>query len=179
MGSQKAHLDLQGRSLVQWVVDAALGSRVTRTVVVTGHEAGLVASDLADRPVVLVGNPEFAAGMSTSLRAGVRAAGTCDAAIFLLSDQPFVTSALIDRLVEAFDETGATVVRPLAAGRPANPVLIGAPLFPEILEQGGDVGGREVVARHAQDVHLVPVEDSRLCMDIDSPEDYEAAKESA
>lgn len=178
MGSQKVLLELEGRSLVQRVVDAALGSQATRTIVVVGHEAGLVTDDLADRPVTVVVNPEYATGMSTSLQAGVRAAGVCDAAIFLLGDQPYVTSTLLDQLIERFAETRKAVVRPLAGARPANPVLLSAALFAEILEQRGDVGGRQIVERHPAEVCLVPLDDPRVVVDIDSPEDYEAARES-
>lgn len=177
MGSQKVLLKLEARSLVQRAVDAALGSRASRTIVVVGHEAGPVTDDLAGRPVTVVVNPAYAAGMSTSLQAGVRAAGACDAAIFLLGDQPYVTTRLIDRLIERFAETGKAVVRPLAGARPANPVLLSAALFPEILEQRGDVGGREIVERHPGEVCLVPLDDLQAVMDIDSPQDYEAARE--
>jgi molybdenum cofactor cytidylyltransferase len=54
-------------------------------------------------------------------------------------------------------------------------VLMAAGLFPEILEQEGDRGGREVIRRHRDKVELVPLEDPRQAMDIDTPEDYEAA----
>jgi molybdenum cofactor cytidylyltransferase len=178
MGSQKVLLELEGRLLVQRAVDAALGSRATKTIVVAGHEAGLVAEALVGRPVTLVVNSEHAAGMSTSMQAGVRAAGACDAAIFLLGDQPFVTVALVDQLIDRFAETGKAVVRPLAGARPANPVLLSAALFAEIFAQRGDVGGREIVARHPDEVVLVPLDDPALVIDIDSPEDYEAAKGS-
>jgi molybdenum cofactor cytidylyltransferase len=177
MGSQKVLLELEGRSLVQRVVDAALGSQATRTIVVVGYEAGPVTDDLADRPVTVVVNPGYATGMSTSLQAGVRAAGVCDAAIFLLGDQPYVTSTLLDQLIERFAETGKAVVRPLAGARPANPVLLSAALFSEILEQRGDVGGREIVERHPFEVSLVPLADLGVVVDIDSPADYEAARE--
>jgi len=178
MGSQKVLLELEGRSLVQRVVDAALGSRATRTIVVVGHEAGSVTDDLTGRPVTVVVNPEYAAGMSTSLQAGVRAAGACDGAIFLLGDQPYVTAALLDQLIERFAETRKAVVRPLVGARPANPVLLSAALFAEILEQRGDVGGREIVERHPGEVCLVPLDDPTLVVDIDSPQDYEAARGS-
>ncbi len=178
MGRQKVLFELQGRSLVQRAVDAALGSRAAETVVVVGHEAGAVMAALAGRPVTAVVNREYAEGMSTSLGAGVRAAGDCDAVIVMLADQPFVTSALLDRLIERFEETGRAIVRPLAGGRPANPVLLGSALFAEILEQRGDVGGREIVGRHPDDVSLVPVDDPSITVDIDSPRDYAAAKES-
>jgi molybdenum cofactor cytidylyltransferase len=179
MGSQKVLLELGDRSLVQRVVDAALGSRAARTIVVVGHEAGPVTDQLTGRPVTVVVNLEYAAGMSTSLQAGVRAAGACDAAVILLGDQPFVTPALLDQLIERFAETGKAVVRPLVGGRPANPVLLSAALFREILEQRGDVGGREIVERHPDEVCLVPLDDPVVVVDIDSPQDYyDAARES-
>jgi len=179
MGEQKVLLPLDGRPLVQWVVDAALRSRAAKTIVVVGHEAGLVVEVLEGRPLTVVVNSDYERGMSTSLQAGVRAAGDgCDAAIFLLGDQPFVTSALVDRLIDRFAETRSAVVRPLVGDQPANPVLMGAVLFPEILAQRGDVGGREIVAQHAGEICLVPVDDPRVIVDIDSPGDFAAARGS-
>ena len=128
--------------------------------------------------MTVVMNPDYAAGMSGSLRAGVQAAGECEAAIVLLGDQPFVTSGLLDELIDRFAETRANVVRPASSTGPANPVLLSATLFAELLEQRGDVGGREVVERHRDEVSLVPVDDPRVVADIDSIEDYEAARGS-
>jgi len=177
MGGQKLLLPLGARPMVQWAVDAALGSKAAKTIVVVGHEAEAVTEVLTDRPVTVVVNPDYAAGMSTSLQVGVRATGeACDAAVFLLADQPFVTSALLDRLIDRFAETKKGVVRPLAGDRPTNPVLMSAALFPEILAQRGDVGGREIVERHSGEVYVVPVDDPRLVLDIDSVADYEAAR---
>lgn len=178
MGSQKLLLPLQGRPLLTWAVDAALSSAVGDTYVVVGHEAEAVIAALGDRPVTVVKNPDYHLGMSTSLQAGLRAASTGrDAVIFLLGDQPFVTGALLDRLIEQFAGTGSMVVRPAVGGRPANPVLMSAALFPEILAQRGDVGGREIVERHLDDATLVPVDDPLVAVDIDTAQDYEAAGE--
>jgi len=180
MGGQKLLLPLAGRALVQWVVDAALGSQAKETIVVVGHEAGRLAEALAGRPVTVVVNERYEEGMSTSLQVGVRAAGAArEAVVFLLADQPFVDSALVDLLIDRFAESKMDVVRPVIAGRPAHPVLMGARLFPEILAQRGDVGGREIIRRHPGRVCLVPVDDSRVAHDIDSMGDYEAARESA
>lgn len=178
MGEQKLLLPVGERPMVRRVVDAALGSRAARTIVVVGHESEAVLAALDDAPVIVAMNADYADGMSTSLQAGLRAsAGRCDAAIFLLGDQPYVTSTLLDEMIDRFTSTGAAVVRPAVRGRPANPVLLGAELFAEILEQRGDVGGREVVERHADQVSLVSVADPRVCVDVDSPQDYEATRE--
>ena len=83
----------------------------------------------------------------------------------------------MDRLIGEFARTRKLVVRPVVGGRPANPVVMSAGLFPEVLSQQGDVGGREVVERHPDDVHLVPLDDPVVVMDIDSREDYDLARE--
>ncbi len=179
MGTQKLLLPLRGRPLVRWSVEAALASTAKRVVVVLGDRADAVGECLTGLRVDVVTNTAHALGMSTSLRTGVKAAGDCDAAIFLLGDQPFVTGDLLDRLIHEFERTDKAVVRPVAEGRPANPVLMSAALFPEILRQQGDVGGREVVERHPDEVQPVPLDDPRVVMDIDSREDYELAREQA
>ena len=177
MGGTKVVRPVAGKPMVERVVDAALESRLAGTAVVVGHEAAGVRSILEDRPVLVVDNPSFARGLSTSVRAALLALGTdYDAAMFLLADQPFVTSGLIDRLLEAFAATGRAIVRPGLDGRPGNPVLFSARLFPELLRETGDRGGRDVVLRHASEVCLVPVDDARACMDIDSLEEYERVR---
>jgi len=94
----------------------------------------------------------------------------------LLGDQPFVSADVIDRLIKAFTSTRSAIVRPVVDGRPTTPTLMSASLFGEIARQRGDVGGREIVERHADDVRLVPVAEPRLAVDVDHAEDYEAAK---
>ena len=179
MGAQKLLLPVRGRPMVRWAVDAAVASKAERTIVVLGHEAVAVGAALEGSSATITVNRDYRAGMSSSLQAGLRAVGdSCAAAIVLLGDQPYVTTALLDGLIDRFAATGASVVRPAVAGRPANPVLLSSALFPELLEQRGDVGGREVVERHAGEVSLVSLDDQRVCIDIDSPEDYEAARES-
>ena len=177
MGGSKVALPLEGRAMVTRVVDAALGSQLAETVVVVGNDADTVCELLRDRPVRTVKNAEFARGMSTSMHAGLEAIGhECDAALFMLADQPFVTTALIDLLIEAFARSGQAIVRPEVSGRPANPVLMPARLFAELLEESGDRGGRRVIHRHAAELCLVPVHDPLLVTDVDSPEDYERAR---
>lgn len=176
LGGQKLLLPVGDRSMLRRVVDAATGSAVAEVIVVVGSHAQNIAGTLRDLPLCIVENPDFAQGMSTSLRAGLRAARSdCEAVIFLLGDQPFVTPAVVDALIARFADTGASVVRPVIYGREAHPMLMAAGLFPEILEQEGDVGGRDVVRRHRNELELVPLDDSRLAVDIDTPDDYEAA----
>jgi molybdenum cofactor cytidylyltransferase len=176
MGRQKVLLDLGGRLLVQRVVDAALGSRVAETVVVVGCDADAVSESLRDLPVKIATNTDYELGMSTSLQAGIGTVSPgCDAVVILLGDQPLVSAEVIDLLVDRFVQTGAWIVRPVVDGRPCHPVLLSASLFPEILDQRGDLGGRDIVQRHLERQELVPLDAPWLQIDIDTPEEYEAA----
>jgi molybdenum cofactor cytidylyltransferase len=177
MGGSKVTRLVGDRAMVARVVDAALASQLVDTIVVVGNEADRVRELLRGRSVRVVYNADYAQGQSTSLKAGLQAVEKeRDGALFLLADQPFVTSALINRLIEAFARSKKAIVRPAVAGRPANPVLMPARLFPELLEETGDRGGRRVIERHADDLCLLNVPDPLLCIDIDSPEDYERAR---
>jgi molybdenum cofactor cytidylyltransferase len=179
MGGAKLLLPVGGRPMVQRVVDASLGSRVSQTIVVVGNEARGVRDALAGRPVEVVVNPDYADGMSTSLRVGLAAVDpSADGAVILLGDQPFVSSALVDTLIDRFAACGKLVVRPSVTGRPANPVLISATLFDELAAERGDVGGRRVLERRADDVCLVPVDDPHELVDIDSLQEYEKERDA-
>jgi molybdenum cofactor cytidylyltransferase len=177
MGAPKLLLPVEGRAMVERVVAAAAESAAADTVVVVGSEAAAVSAALGGHPVRIVVNPDHEQGMSTSLRAGLSAVPPgYDAVLFVLGDQPFVTPAVIDRLIRRFAETGAGIVRPLAGGGPAHPVLMASRYFPEIQALDGDVGAREILARHPEDVAYIELEDPRSTLDVDTPADYKAAE---
>lgn len=176
MGEQKLLLPIDTRPMIRHVVEAALRSSVDEVIIVVGPRSEDLLGLLLGLRVKTVENPDPARGMSSSLQCGLRAVRSdCGAVVFLLGDQPFVTGEVIDLLVARFRERPALIVRPAIDGRPVHPVLMASVLFPEILEQSGDVGGREVIARHSDEVELVCVDDRLVGLDVDTAEDYEAA----
>ncbi|HEY0836513.1 MAG TPA: molybdopterin-binding/glycosyltransferase family 2 protein, partial [Azospirillum sp.] len=103
-GPNKLLADLDGRALVARTVDAALASRARPVIVVTGHQRDEVTAALAGRPVQFVHNPDFAEGLSTSLRAGLAAVpADADGALVCLGDMPEVSGVVIDRLIAAYN----------------------------------------------------------------------------
>ncbi|HEX9733660.1 MAG TPA: nucleotidyltransferase family protein [Thermoanaerobaculia bacterium] len=164
--------ELAGEPLVRRVVLAALGSRLRQVLVVLGHAAAEVRRALAGLAVEWVDNPDYAAGQSTSVRAGMaRVAPSMRAAMVLPGDQPLVSSALVDRLIAAYVETSGPIVRPCAGGRPGTPVLWDRSLFPELAVLVGDAGGRQVMERHAGEVLEVEIEDPLALADVDTVAD--------
>lgn len=171
-GPNKLLEEVGGRSLVRLAAEAALGSRATPVLVVTGHQADAVAGALEGLDISLVQNPDFAEGLSTSLRVGIAAlpAGV-DGAVICLADMPGVSSTVIDRLIDAFDpETGRLVAVPTVRGKRGNPVLWARRYFSALAAVHGDVGARHLIGEHAEAVVEVEMDGEAVMLDVDTPE---------
>jgi len=171
-GPNKLLASIAGKPLVRIAVEQALASRAEPVIVVTGHERGRVEAALSDLNVRLVHNPDYAQGLSTSLKAGLGVVpDNVDSAIVCLGDMPQVTTALIDRLMATFDPKGnAHVVVPTIGGKRGNPVVWSRQFFPELMRLDGDVGARHLIGANADVVVEVSVEDTGVLIDVDTPE---------
>lgn len=108
---------------------------------------------------------------SVGFRRGGRKAVWAGGAIFLLADQPQVTTSIIRALVEKHAEGLYPVVAPLVLDQRANPVLFDRVTFPDLMKLEGDVGGRAIF--HKYRVEYLPWHDDRLLLDVDTPEMYQ------
>jgi molybdenum cofactor cytidylyltransferase len=173
-GSQKLLAPLGGVPLARRSVEALLGARLDEVIVVLGSDASAVGAALHGLPVRLVTNPAYAAGMSTSLRAGLDALSAATSAVVIaLGDQPGAGADVVDRLVERYRAGTAAIIAPLYRGAArGNPVLFDRSVFDELRAVTGDEGGRSVVARDAARVALVEIE-GEMPRDVDVPGDLE------
>jgi molybdenum cofactor cytidylyltransferase len=173
MGQPKQLLPVEGRSLVRRAAEAAVQSKARQTIVVTGAASEEVDAELTGLAVMLVHNPEYSDGLSTSLRAGLRAVRPdADGVVVLLADQPFVTFEIVDALIDLYKQSGAMVARPRYGGQPGNPVLWDRRVFPELMAQEGDQGGRVLLQTHASEIAWLELPDHGQQTDVDTPEAY-------
>jgi molybdenum cofactor cytidylyltransferase len=177
-GPNKLTAEIAGRPLIRIAAEEALASRARPVVVVTGHERERVEAALMGLNVQCVHNPDYAAGLSTSLKVGLAALPPeVDGAIVCLGDMPQVHASLIDRLIAAFDpERGALVVVPSIEGKRGNPVVWSRRFFPELMALDGDVGARHLIGHYPEAVVEVPVTDRAALIDVDTPEALIAVK---
>jgi molybdenum cofactor cytidylyltransferase len=164
--------DKAGKPMIARVVDNVLSSNARPILVVTGHMAEQVESALGGRPVRYVHAPDYAEGLSASLKAGIAAVPPeCAAAVVCLGDMPLVTGRIIDRLLQMYDpEEGRLIVLPTFRGKQGNPMLWDRRFFPEILQIGGDSGARFLVGKHAETVAEVEMADDAILRDFDTTE---------
>ena len=169
---------IEGKPIVAHVASVALASSADPVIVVTGFEATRVAAVLSGLKVTIVHNAAFADGLSTSLRTGLSALPPdSDGALILLGDMPAVEGSVLSALMAAFTARDAICV-PVYQGRRGNPVLWGSSYFAEMTALRGDVGAKQLIARHADRVIEVPVGSPGIFADVDTPADLARLKGS-
>ncbi len=168
--------ELDGSPLVRRAVETALGSKLWKTIVVTGHDSAAVETALAGLPVAFAHNPDFVEGLATSLRAGLEAAADADGVLVLLGDMPGVSAGIISTLVDAFGQARSSLaVVPTRDGRRGNPVLLARAIFPAVKTLQGDEGARRLLSE-IPGVLEVAVDDDAVLVDVDRPADLDACR---
>jgi molybdenum cofactor cytidylyltransferase len=171
MGRQKLLLDLRGKPVVRWSVEAVL-PHVGDLVVVTGGDDAGVRAALAGLAVRFAVNPRPQAGQGSSIAVGMAALKPWTAAVLIaLGDQPRLPEGVIAALLRARGETGKAIVAPLYRGVQGTPVLFAGEVFGELTALDGDAGARSVVQARPERVAGVAV-DAPMPVDVDTPEDY-------
>ena len=167
---------INGTAIIRIATSAALDSCAGPVVVVTGANANAVAAALSGLEVELVHAPAFADGMSASLKRGVEALASLDAAVVTLGDQPGLRPDAIRRVVACWRDTDATIVVPRYSDddRPAHPVLFARSVFGELLALSGDVGARSVISRDTGRVAIAAL-DWSAPRDVDTVDDLKLA----
>jgi molybdenum cofactor cytidylyltransferase len=176
-GPNKLLAEIGGAPMVAHVVRAALASQAVSVTVVLGHMAPEVrAAVTAIGPkaagVRFVENPDFATGLSTSLRTGLGAlSGDVDGAVIALGDMPAVLPAQLDKLIAAFNPVeGRSICVPTVGGKRGNPVLWARRFFADMANVSGDTGAKHLIGDHADVVCEVDMGSESVLLDLDTPE---------
>jgi molybdenum cofactor cytidylyltransferase len=171
-GKPKPLIEFHGETLVERAVVTATDAGFNPIIVVTGYQSDRVISKLAGMHIEVVENSEWKSGQSSSIKAGLRKlCGRSGAAIFMLVDQPFVSTKLLEKLKNQHMTSMIPIIAPMVDDQRSNPVLFDRMTFEELLLLEGDTGGRAIMG-HFEHTWL-PWLDTRLLMDIDTPEDLE------
>lgn len=179
LGTPKQLLELEGKPVLQHVVDALTVSHVDEIILVLGHEAARIEPSIELPPHGrTVENPNHAEGQSTSLVIGLRAVRPdAEAVVLVLGDQPRLRPEMVDRVVAAFRERGSPFVRATFGGRPGHPLLAARSQWNELSKITGDRGARDLLRR--SDTLIEEVEMGSPLRDLDTWDDYEILKDES
>ena len=162
---------IDGSTIIARAAVAAIASGANPVIVVTGFEADRVEEALRGLDVTFANNPNFDEGMSGSIKTGLLALpANSGGAMILLGDMPEVEARDLKLLMDAFEGREAICI-PVRDGRRGNPVLWGASYFAEMMGLSGDVGAKQLIAKHQAHVTEVPVGSDGIFADVDTPAD--------
>jgi molybdenum cofactor cytidylyltransferase len=175
MGKPKQLLQFRGTTLLRRVVEEALGSSLSRVLVVVGAHALVAEAALTGLSVEIVENVNWAQGQGSSVAAGVRAlrdrAPDTTGVVLLLSDQPLVTASCIDLLITTHRTTGSLIVACRRGDRLDAPALLSFAFFDELAALRNDACAKDILRRNESRALGIDLPGAEL--DVDTPEDYQ------
>ena len=174
MEKTKQLLPFGKTNILGTVIQNACQSKLDEIVTVIGHRADKIQQNVDFSNTKIVRNRKYQMGQSTSLIKGLEAiSADCDGAIFLLGDQPLITSDIINCLVQAFETSDSRIIIPYFNGQRGNPVIVAKSLFTRLKSISGDTGPRVLFKEFKNSILKVPIPDTAILVDVDTKEDYE------
>jgi molybdenum cofactor cytidylyltransferase len=174
LGQPKQLLVYQGVTLLERVFEIA--KKVTKnTKIVVGDYSEEIIQLIDDKQVILH-NPAAHEGMGTSIRVGVETVkNEADAVLILLTDQPFVTFELLEKMITLYKESQAPIIACDYGEQLGVPILFDKQFFPELLQLSGDKGARAFLKNYPDQIKTVSFPEGKF--DIDTPEDLMILRE--
>ena len=180
LGKPKQLLQYHGKTLLNHAVNEAVNAKADAVVVILGKNADLFQNEINKEKVRIVKNKDWEEGMASSVRLGLDTLLTIkpymDAVIFMVCDQPHISSSLLNDLITTQQKTTKQIVTCNYGDSIGPPALFHKKYFRELAKLKGDVGARNIIQQNMNDVATVLFPEGKI--DIDTEEDYEALKNS-
>jgi molybdenum cofactor cytidylyltransferase len=175
-GRPKQLLEIGDKYILEWVLDAALASRLAKVVLVLGHEHAKILQALetwAELPgLQIVINHRYSEGQSRSLQTGLSVIQKAFGSVmFLLGDQPRLQSGTIDYLLESYWDSEKQIAVPVYRQQRGNPTIFSRAMYCRLMAIRGDIGARDVIIENPAKVLSIEVDDAAEFVDIDTPAD--------
>ncbi len=144
-------------------------------IVVLGATADSIKAKIKNIEEEIVINEEWESGMASSIKAGLQKAiadfKEIQNCIFSVCDQPYISSDLLQDLVDEKKKTGKKIVACSYADTLGIPCLFDKKYFEELLKLEGDHGAKSILQKYRNDVASVDFEKGKI--DVDTIKDYE------
>lgn len=171
MGSPKALVPFKGVSFVEHLVRVTRHPRIGVTRVLLGASAEEIQAKLGVDPSTIVVNREWEKGQLSSIEAAIRSLPEGTEGIVLCPvDHPLVSANLISQLIRQFDANEKLIVLPAFRGKRGHPVIFRSSLYGELLAASPDVGARQVVWAHPEEIEEVSTEEEGVVLNLNDPE---------
>ena len=180
LGKPKQLLQYRGKTLLDHTMNEAINARADAVIVVLGKNADLFQEEIDKEKVLVVINTDWEEGMASSVRLGLdtllKSKPYIDAVIFMVCDQPHISSSILNALIITQQRTTKQIVTSNYGESIGPPALFHKKYFRELAKLKGDVGAKNIIQENMHDVATIQFPEGQI--DIDTIEDYDALKNS-
>jgi molybdenum cofactor cytidylyltransferase len=171
MGTLKPLLPFGEKTVIETVLDNFLKVNLYEIIVVLGYQADRIIEFINRYSVKTVTNEKYKDGMLSSIQKGIEATDEkTEAYMIALVDQPFISPFLIEALLEKYENNG--IIIPSYNGKRGHPIIIPAKYRDEIFGLDTNIGLRQLIQNHEDEIIYVDVAFDDVIRDMDFPEDY-------
>jgi molybdenum cofactor cytidylyltransferase len=171
LGKPKQLLVWQGTTLLEHAINSVKVLPNSQIIVVLGANAGAISAAIELRQVTMVNNTDWEEGIASSIRAGIGALPkNADAVLFLLCDQPLISSHNINSLLSEWQQRPDSIVAASYNGTVGVPAIFPAEFMGELQQLKGNVGAKSLFSKYLN--KLVNASMPEAMLDIDTMADY-------
>lgn len=176
MGQPKQLLPINGKSLIKYITEIAMDTACYPVTVVLGANRQLIRGELDKMPITVIDNPKWEDGMASSIKMGLigtyMTAKEIEAVIFLTVDMPYISSELINKLIEkAIQNPDSQIIASKYDGQIGIPVLFKRSIFNDLLDLSGEQGAKKVILQHLNNTKTIDFPEGKF--DLDTQVDYQ------
>ncbi|WP_296705600.1 nucleotidyltransferase family protein [Algoriphagus sp.] len=171
LGYPKQIARYKDKTLLQYAIDAANGSKAEKKVLVLGAFKDEIKKTFSGASIPNIPNPNWGKGMASTLIKGLeylQKINPVDQVIIMLCDQPFVDSKLLNKLIATQKKTGKGIVACEYSKTFGVPILFGNAYFEELMKLTGDEGAKKIAQAHSDDLELVSFPKGKTDVDTEA-----------
>lgn len=167
LGENKLLVDFNGKPMVYWAIKAVKESSIENIMLIYKDEEVEKIGKSFNIKTIL--NERYMLGQSEGIKLGVNSSLEEDGFMFILGDQPFLTSKTLDEMKTVFQKENKIII-PRYKGRRGSPNIFPRRFIRALLELEGDIGGRKIIKNNENEVIFYEIENEIELEDIDSKE---------
>lgn len=170
MGQNKLLLEIEGVKVIERVIKACKDSLLDEVILI--YRLDEIKQIGEKYGIKTIFNPNADKGQSAAVKLGVESSKITNGYMFLVGDQPFLNSSVINALIEECRKNKESICVPYYKEKFGMPILFSPIYKNDLLNVKGDKGGREIIKNNPNMVKRLDFNDEYLGLDIDTMDDY-------
>lgn len=168
-GENKLNRKLSGKSLIDRAIDAIPRDKFHKIVVVSQYDEVLKKAENKNYIGIKNIHPDY--GISHSIELGLSVVDCCDSVMFMVSDQPLLSTESISNMIDFYLHNLGYIVGMGYNGTRGNPCIFPREFYDELYNLREDNGGSTVIRQHEDKLRIFEAKHPDELSDIDTKED--------